>query len=554
MSREALLDQLKALPERPGIYQYYDKNQRLLYVGKAKNLKKRVSSYFTRTLAPNPRNSPRIQRLIAQTHSLRSLVVENEKDALILENSLIKSQNPRYNILLRDDKTYPYICVNLLDPYPRFVITRRIEDKKGLVYFGPYPRGAKELIQILYDLFPLCQQASCLRGKKACLYYQLDRCLAPCEFDSKSLREDYGRFIQAGLSLLRDKRSLQRKLEGCMLDFASKELFEEALTCKHCLDLLGQLAPFSALDLKKLYNCDVLSFVMKEGSGVLLKLFVREGKVASTHSVFVRGGELGATEDSQELGVYKQALLKLASEPSLAKEILIANLSPKNQAALSLIASSLKPALPPLVLPKRGAKLELARLATLNASHLLENHQRLGLGEIKLLEAIKELLGLERIPNSIEVFDTSHHGGSFCVGGLVGYESGDFCKERYRHYNLKSPDEYGQMRELLMRRALSFDSLSAPDLWVLDGGRAQLKLAVEILESSQASVEVIAISKEKKGARVSRAKGAAKDILHTRCGEFGLDSRDERLQFFQKLRDEAHRFAISFHRHKKSRL
>ncbi|RDU61429.1 excinuclease ABC subunit UvrC [Helicobacter sp. MIT 14-3879] len=566
--KEHLAKQLQELPSKAGIYQYYDKDNKLLYVGKAKNLKKRILSYFNKDLSPSVRHSPRIQYMIAQTYTLQTFVVENEKDALILENSFIKSQNPKYNILLRDDKTYPYICINTKEKYPRFVITRRIESKRGNIYFGPYPRGAKEILNSLYEIFPLVQQASCLKGRRACLYYQIEKCLGVCEFDSQQIQAKYHTIIREAIKLMKNKYQMQKELSKYMLDFASKELFEQAQNCKNCIEILNELEHFSTLDLKKPYYADTLSFVIQGKEGILLKLFIRDGKVASTHHVFMRLNipknyrdtatskhqESCLQTDEFELEVYTQALLKIMQDKTLAKEIIIANITDSNFTKLQHITQhSLQDSIPKLIAPKKGHKLQLAKLANLNALYLLNNRQKFCVEENTIIDSIAELFLLKREISSIEVFDTSHHGGSFCVGAMISYVDNGFCKEQYRHYNLSGKDEYSQMREMLTRRALSFNSLSPPDLWLLDGGQAQINIALEILESSNANTEVLAIAKEKRDFKAYRAKAAAKDILRSKDLEFRLDSKDSRLHFLQKLRDEAHRFAITFHRHKKTK-
>ncbi|STQ87136.1 excinuclease ABC subunit C [Helicobacter muridarum] len=560
-----LLEQLKSLPQRSGIYQYYDKYNRLLYVGKAKNLKKRVMSYFAKDLSPNPRNSMRIRHMVSQICSLQIFVVENERDALILENSLIKSQNPKYNILLRDDKTYPYICIDKDSKYPRFVITRRIEDKKGMLYFGPYPRGAKEILNSLYMMFPLVQQASCLKGKRVCLYYQIQRCLGICEFASHELQAKYADIISQAIKLMQNKNLMKQELQRHMLDSANKELFEHARFFRDCISVIDDIN-FCAFDLKKHYDCDVLSFVMKGGQGVLLKLFVRNGKVDSMYHIFVKisrhilasnpksyNERTNESSSEFELEIYTQALLKISQDKTLAKELIIANITESNFILLQKLAKEgLQDCIPKLVMPKRGAKLELAKIANDNAIRLLHDKETFFVSENETIASIAELFLLDREIASIEVFDTSHHAGSFCVGAMISYSDNDFCKEKYRHYNLSGRDEYSQMREMLTRRALSFDSLSPPDLWVLDGGKAQIAIALEILESSNVNIDVIAIAKEKRNAKAYRSKGGAKDIIRSRDLEFKLDSNDLRLQFLQKLRDEAHRFAITFHRSKKT--
>ena len=556
--QSTLKAQLQNIPNEPGIYQYYDINLRLLYVGKAKNLAKRVRSYFTKECLPNPKNSLRIRHMVAQIASIHTLVVANEHEALILENSFIKSQNPKYNILLRDDKTYPYITINLQDSYPRFSITRKIIKHKDTLYFGPYPKGAKEILQSLYELFPLVQQANCLKQKKPCLYYQIKKCLGVCSIKDLQTKRQYDDYIQQAISLMQNKNKMQKVLEEKMYDFATQELFEQAKICKDCIDILKEVEQFCSVDMKKLYNADVYSFVLHGKEGILLKLFVRDGKVVSTHHQFVRPNmPLQDLENNEAIKlmqeelaceIYTQALLKILKEGSLCDDIILSNISAKSLQALK---DSIPEIATKLFAPQKGEKLRLATLANTNALHILKNRTNINMETQNTLNAIQNLFELDNEITSIEVFDTSHHGGSFIVGGMVSYRDYDFYKPGYRHYNLEGRDEYSQMREMLMRRIQSFEENPPPSLWLIDGGIAQINLAVELLQSSGSYVSVLAIAKEKRDSKAYRAKGHAKDIIRSKDLEFRLKANDSRLQFLQKLRDEAHRFAITFHRNKK---
>lgn len=562
--QNTLKAQLQKLPNEPGIYQYYDINSRLLYIGKAKNLAKRIKSYFTKECLPNPKNSPRIKYMVAQIASIHTLVVANEHEALILENSFIKSQNPKYNILLRDDKTYPYITINLQDPYPRFSITRKIIKHKDTLYFGPYPKGAKEILQSLYELFPLVQQANCLKQKKPCLYYQIKKCLGVCSIKDLQTKRQYDDYIQQAISLMQNKSKMQKALEEKMYDFATQELFEQAKICRDCIEILKEIEQFCSVDMKKLYNADVYSFVLQGKEGILLKLFVRDGKVVSTHHQFVRPNmpiqnltkvrDLEKDETTklmqEEIAseIYTQALLKILKEGSLCDDIILSNISTKS---LQTLKDSMPTLATKLFAPQKGEKFRLAMLANTNALHILTNRTKINAETQNTLNAIQNLFELDSEITSIEVFDTSHHGGSFIVGGMVSYRDYDFYKPGYRHYNLSGKDEYSQMREMLMRRIQSFEENPAPSLWLLDGGIAQINLALELLHSNGTYVNVLAIAKEKREFKAYRAKGNAKDIVRSKDLEFRLQANDVRLQFLQKLRDEAHRFAITFHRNKK---
>lgn len=557
-----LANKINNFPNKPGVYQYFDLNNKLLYVGKAKDLKKRIKNYFINSengFIPNPKNSPRIQKMTSQIHDIRIIIVENEKEALILENSFIKTQNPKYNILLRDDKTYPYIYIDLNDKYPRFNITREIFSKKDkkeskIIYFGPYVRGAKEILDSIYELFKLVQRSSCVKSKKPCLYFQLDKCLAPCAYECE---EEYKKILMQALDLLNNKSNMIKKLESKMIEFAEILLFEEAKKMRDCINVLRE-SKLSIVDLKKLYDIDILSFISKKQNAILLKLFIREGKLVSSDHIFLRFKNINEHEELEiselENEVYTQALIKISHTKTLAKNILIANII-----NFELLKEATKELNLKIKIPKTKDEINLSNLALQNALMILESKQKELQNEEEILNNLASLFLFENKISSIEIFDTSHHSGDFCVGAMVYYENGEFVKQNYRHYKLDGKDEVSQMRDMLTRRAKSFldEKFYPPSLWILDGGKIQLNLALQIIESSGINIDVIAISKEKRDSKSYRSKGAALDILRSKRDssilEFKLDAFDKRLLFIQKLRDEAHRFAISFHREQKLR-
>ena len=224
----ALLKQIQHLPRSAGVYHYFDENDKLLYVGKAKDLKSRVKSYFRFSphFTPNPQLSARILKMLNEIHRMHYILVDNEHDALILENSLIKQLRPKYNILLRDDKTYPYIYIDKSEAFPRFEITRKILPAKEIQYFGPFSTGARDIINALYELLPLVQSKSCLSKGKACLYYQIKKCLAPCE--GKITSQEYSAYVRAGIDYINNTKKLCDDLEARMHELAGELRFEEA--------------------------------------------------------------------------------------------------------------------------------------------------------------------------------------------------------------------------------------------------------------------------------------------------------------------------------------
>ncbi|MDY5615564.1 MAG: excinuclease ABC subunit UvrC [Helicobacter sp.] len=544
---DTLLEILKKLPSQSGVYHYFDSEGRLLYVGKAKNLKNRVKSYFrfTPKLSVAPNLSARITQMVSQIAFMRYIVVENESDALILENSFIKQLKPKYNILLRDDKTYPYLCVDMSVDFPRIVLTRKILKSPNIRYFGPYSSGARDLLDSLYEVFTLAQKESCLKGKKACLFYQIKRCLAPCE--GKVSKEAYQEILQKALECIHNPKKILSILEKKM-EFLSENLrFEEAMVLRDRISKIKQINPLSSVDFARVEDLDIFALESEGNRGILVKFFVREGRVVSSASNVIKSQyEINFEE------VYTQSLINYYSNtlPIKPKQVLIPyDFGEKREELEAFLVKQLGKKIP-IHFPKSGDKKKLCDLALQNARETLKINVT---NEEALLLALKELFSLQSIPYKIEIFDTSHHRGKQCVGAMVVYEEG-FIKESYRHYLLEGSDEYSQMREMLERRIADFSTDSPPDLWVLDGGIGQINLAKDLLSSAGVNLEVIGISKEKLDAKAHRAKGRALDILRDeKKQEYRLSSSDKRLQFLQKLRDEAHRFAITFHQKQKQK-
>ncbi|WP_304545438.1 excinuclease ABC subunit UvrC [Sulfurimonas microaerophilic] len=538
---------IKQLPTSPGIYQYFDKNGRLLYVGKAKNLANRVKSYwhFTPELRPNPTLSARITKMLHQTISLEYIVVNSEHDALILENSLIKQLHPKYNILLRDDKTYPYIYLDNSEKYPRLDITRKIINSKEITYFGPYSVGARDILNSVYNIAKLVQKKGCLRSKKLCLYYQIDKCLGPCELPIS--KERYQQEVDLAVSLIKNKKTLIKKLQEKMEFYAEELRFEEAAELRDTIDKISRSEINSEIDFASNENFDIFVVEHNEVRAVLVKIFMRNGKIISSSHDYIN-----LNEGFDENEIFTQALVDFYKDekPPIVAPILV-NMDFEDKNLIEEHLSQVFEKKTSLSVPQRGKKKDLVSLALLNAQELLKKQNNTNQ---KLLQEIKELCHLEVIPNRVEVFDNSHMAGMATVGAMIVYENGKFDKKSYRTYHLEAKDEYAQMRETLSRRVESFIKNPAPDLWVLDGGATLLKLALDILESNGVTIDVIAISKEKIDAKAHRAKGKAKDIIYTKDETYRLQESDKRLQWIQNLRDEAHRSAITFHKKTKLKL
>jgi len=549
-----LEDKLKELPNDTGVYQYFDKNGHLLYIGKAKVLKNRVKSYFkfTPTLQASHKLSPRIYKMISEVENIEWIVVPNEHDALILENSLIKQLKPKYNILLRDDKTYPYIFIDYNDHFPRLEITRKIQKGKNIKYFGPYSSGARDMLDSIYEIVPLVQKKACIKSKKACLFYQLGRCFAPCE--DKISKNEYAKILANALEYVYNKTKLISKLKEKMKIYSDDFRFEDAMNLRERIKTIEKSQIKTGIDLATNEDIDIFSINANSKKAVIVRMFLRDGKLTSSNYDFIKVVQ-DLEFDYEE--AYKRAIVNYYDNllPILPKEILIAHdLKDLEQIEEFLYVKFSKRI--KIINPKKDKKREIINIALNNCNELLrlENSKN----QTTIYEELRELFSIQTLPYLIESFDNSHFMGQATVGAMVVWseELNNFNRKSFRHYNLEAKDEYSQMREMLIRRVESFSKNPAPDLWIIDGGETLLKLAYDIVQSVGVNLDIIAIAKQKVDAKAYRAKGAAKDILHYRDinGEFksfNLLSSDKRLQFIQRQRDEAHRFVINFHKKQK---
>ncbi|MDD3009312.1 MAG: excinuclease ABC subunit UvrC [Arcobacter sp.] len=552
-----LQDKLKQLPNDAGVYQYFDKDGHLLYVGKAKVLKNRVKSYFkfTPKLLPADKLSPRIYKMISEVVSCEWIVVPNEHDALILENSLIKQLKPKYNILLRDDKTYPYIFIDYNEDFPRLEITRKIHKGKNIKYFGPYSTGAKDMLDSIYEIVPLVQKKSCVKGKTACLFHQIQKCLAPCE--NKISKEEYAKIVENALEYIYNKTKLISKLNEKMVQYSNDFRFEEAMNLRDRIKTIEKSQIKSGIDLATNEDIDIFAITSTNKKAVVVRMFLRDGKLTSSSHDFLKLDNYEEEFEFDYEEAYKRAIINYYDNeiPLLPKEILVGieleDTSELEEFLQIRFNKKIK-----IINPKKDKKKDIVQIALSNCDELLRIDS--SKNETNIYEELKELFNLQTLPFRIESFDNSHMMGQATVGAMIVWDENlnSFDKKAFRHYNLESKDEYSQMREMLIRRVESFEKNPAPDLWIIDGGETLLKLAYDIVLSVGVNLDIIAIAKEKVDAKAHRAKGAAKDIIHYKnknneFKNFKLSTSDRRLQFVQRQRDEAHRFVINFHKKQK---
>jgi len=534
-----LEQQIKILPDSPGVYQYYDASDRLLYVGKAKNLKKRVSSYFTKS-----HDSARLRVLVRKIDRIEFIVVKTEIDALLLENNLIKKNRPRYNIMLRDDKTYPWICIKK-ERFPRIFSTRRVI-KDGSEYYGPYAsvrvmRNLLELIRSLYPLrtcaYPLLEEPIAAGKYKKCLEYHIGKCLAPCE--GLQDERDYNADLEKVRALIKGQlRDVQEQLHRQMVAHAEAMEFEAAHAIKQKLDLLEKYQSRSTVVSPKVKSADVFSITTDVQAGYVNYLRVINGAVVNSHSVEIRKRLEESPAELLERGFVEMVqIFKL--EP---KEVLLSE-------AIDLEIDGVI-----FRVPQRGDKRHLVDLSLRNAKHFrMDKLKQMQLVDPdrhtnRLMAQMKTDLRLSEEPRHIECFDNSNIQGSNPVAACVVFTNGKPDKKAYRHFNIKSvegPNDFASMEEVVYRRykRLLEEGAPLPQLIVIDGGKGQLSSALNSLEvlGLRGKVAIIGIAK-----RLEEIYFPGDSI------PLYLDKKSESLKVIQQLRNEAHRFGITFHRQKRS--
>ncbi|MFM7596243.1 MAG: excinuclease ABC subunit UvrC [Flavobacteriales bacterium] len=527
---------LTLLPDSPGVYKYYDSIGTLLYVGKAKHLKKRISSYFNKT-----HDDAKTRILVRKIHALELILVDSEMDALLLENNLIKENKPRYNILLKDDKTYPWICLKK-EPFPRVFITRTRYANKD-EYFGPYPKGKmhRQLLDIIHELYPirtcsldLSAQAIEHKQYKVCLEYHLKRCDGPCI--NASLNDRYEEYIAEIRLLLKGKTyTLIQALKRQMNEHVKALAFEEAHLVKAKLETLEGYHGKSVMVNNPKINCDVLTLTQEDHLVYYNYLWVREGRVDFSISDHVNLPLNESLEDLAKI-IWHQLHISFKSQ----EHAIISNIDITNDLPGYHFSK-----------PLRGEKVELVSFSLKNIKHRT-NQTEAPKNVINVSERIVHLqegLRLPALPNHIECFDNSNFQGTNAVAACVVFKNGLPSTSNYRHFNIKTvegPDDFASMREIVFRRykRMLEEHRSLPDLIVIDGGKGQLSAALDALEQLNLRGKVPIIGLAKKLEEVF-FPGDTYPIL--------LNRNNPGLLLLQHIRNEAHRFGITHHRNKRSK-
>ena len=543
----SLREQVALLPLSPGVYQFLDRSGTVIYVGKAKSLRKRVSSYFVQS----KEHSPKVRVLVKQIAAIRHIVVGSETDALLLENSLIKTLQPRYNILLKDDKTYPWIVVRR-EHFPRVQSTRTLT-RDGSQYFGPYGSVMmqRSVLDFIREVVPLrtCKlnhdPGSIARGKyTVCLQYHLGNCKGPCV--GRQSEEEYGRLLEMVVSVLKgDLRPVRQYLEGEMARAAAELKFELAQRYKQRLDALDNYAGKSVIVSAKIVDVDVFSLLPDDDVAWCNFVRIRHGSIVGVSTVKLSTGVGGDERDMLTLAI--QHIVEHIAGGELAREVIVPFLP-----STTLLFDGVT-----FTVPKRGEKLELLEFSQKSAR--IYRAEQLKNLEIKnperyadrLMNAMQKELRLDRQPRHIECFDNSNLQGSHPVASCVVFRDGKPSRKEYRHFNIKTvegPDDYASMREVVFRRytRLMAEGAELPDLIIADGGKGQMGVIHEVLERLGLDIPIAGLAKDDRHRTAELLCGFPPLLV-------GIRPTSPLFHFLSQIQEEVHRFAIAFHRQKRSK-
>ena len=542
-SNNTLKEQVNALPDKPGVYQYFNVNDEIIYVGKAKNLKKRVTSYFNKIHEQGKTNV-----LVKNIVSLKYIVVETEEDALLLENNLIKQYQPRYNVLLKDGKTYPSICITN-EPFPRIFKTRNIY-KNGGQYFGPYSSTftINSLLQIVHDLFPIrtCKlmltKENIRAGKfKVCLQYHIHKCKGPCE--GKETEAEYKNNIEQIRQIIQgDANEISKVLLEQMHQLAAEYKFEEAHQIKLKYDLIENYKSKSIIANTVVENTDVFAYDENESSAYVNILRISKGCIIQGYTI-----EYKKRLDEQKEDLLAMAIVELRERfQSNSKEIIVPF---KIEYPIKGVTVNI---------PQRGDRKKLLDLSLQNVRQYkldkLKQAEKLNPDQraIQLLKIIQETLHMSKPPLTIECFDNSNISGTDAVAACVVFKKAKPSKKDYRKYNIKTvvgPDDYASMKEVVRRRytRMLSEETPLPDLIIADGGIGQMEVIRQVLEDElKIDIPIAGLAKDSKHHTRELLFGFPPKAI-------GLKPNDQLFKLLASMQDEVHRFAIAFHRDKRSK-
>ena len=528
---------LKTIPTDPGVYRYYDDKGEIIYVGKAKNLKRRVSSYF------NKNQSGKVKVLVSRIADIKFIVVDNEMEALLLENNMIKQYKPRYNIMLKDDKTYPWICVKN-ERFPRVYLTRK-KVNDGSIYFGPYPSvmTARTLLEMLRQLYPIrnckliLKEENIVNGHyRPCLEYHIGNCKAPC--DGSISEEEYREMIQNIKRVIKGNiQEVLKDMKAQMMDHASRLEFEQAQVIKDKYDILENYHAKSVVCSNSLFDMEVFSYEDAGNSFYVNYMKIVEGAIIQSHSFELKRKLDESVEELLSMAIVE---VRQMMESHNIKEIIVPT-------ELDIKLEGVK-----FTIPQRGEKLDILELSQRNAKQYRLDTEKLRTlvdperHTKRILNQMKDDLNLPVLPEVIECFDNSNFQGDYAVAAMTQFVNAKPNKSGYRHFNIKTvegPNDFASMEEIIYRRykRLLDEEQRLPDLIVVDGGKGQLSSAVKILQQLGlfGKISIIGIAE-----KLEEIYFPGDSI------PLYIDKRSETLKVIQHIRDEAHRFGITHHRKK----
>lgn len=529
-----LSEKIKGLPDRPGVYLFKGKRGEVLYIGKALSLRRRVPSYFQGRAAPSER-SERVARLLAQVMDVEVIVTDNELEALILESNLVKEHQPRYNIVLKDDKHYPFLKLDLQDPWPRLQVVRRVKEDEAL-YFGPYVPATTmwQLLHLINRTFPI-RKCPDVRGRRHCLDYHLGRCLGPCEGSVST--EEYDQVVERVRLVLEGRdRELAKHIEDGMRQAAEELEFERAAKLRDQLITLREALAGQKVLSPGGEEQDVFGVSMDGGEANVQVLLIRRGRLVGRES-FSFGEGLSRGPGDLLDAVIRQFYLRRRAIP---REILTSHLTEE----MDVIARWLSDRGGGRVVirhPVRGRKARLVQLAVKNAQIALLASIKSAAGREAALKELRDVLNLSQDPRRIEAYDISNIQGLLAVGSQVVFADGVPRRSDYKRYRIKTvrgADDYAMLDEVLRRRFARTSEWPLPDLMLIDGGRGQLNVALKVArELGHRDLPIISLAKEQ-------------ELIHQprRPVPIVLPEGSRAKHLLQQIRDEAHRFAIAYHK------
>lgn len=538
---------LSGVSSLPGVYLMKDVDDQVLYVGKARNLKKRLASYFVSL----ERLSLKTAALVRNIKQFDTIVTSTEKEALILESNLIKRFRPKYNIILKDDKRYPSMRLDIREDFPHLEIVRKIQ-KDGALYFGPYSsaHAVRQTLKFIHKTFKLrkCCTSVLLAKRRSCLNYQMGTCLGPCHHHVE--KETYAEVVKEVVLFLRGRTpDLIKDLKAQMHIAANCQEFEKAAVLRDKIFALQSTLEHQVSVITDFKDRDVIALSTSSNLTVVTILFIRGGFLLD-HSHFSFTDTMVPEEEL--ISAFIQQYYEKGHY--LPKEILVSTL-PEEADLIAERLQELKGEKVQLLQPKRGEKLKLLNMALENAKKELGNEFNRAASEIALLERLRQRLRLQNIPSRIECIDNSNLSGTEAVSAIVVFEKGKPLKSGYRKFKIRDvsqPDDYGYMYEVLKRRfSKNHDDMPLPDLLMVDGGKGQLSIAVSVLKELNLynQFDLLAIAKK------DEEKGESEDKIYKpeRLNPIVFGKDRDLLLFLQRVRDEAHRFVITFHRNRRSR-